>query len=26
VIAEHGASAAVADKAGEYVRWLKGRS
>ena len=26
VIAEHGSSAAVAEKAGGYVRWLKGRS
>jgi len=26
VIAEHGASADVADRAGAYVRWLKGRT
>ena len=26
VIAQHGASASVAAKAGEYVRWLKGRA
>ena len=26
VIAEHGASAAVAEQAGAYVRWLKGRA